>query len=76
VIRQTDAVLRKQAMPARKPKTDEKPQSERFIETARKIGASDDAADFERVFERIAVPKEKITPSIPRPHRTGRRVSS
>jgi hypothetical protein len=63
-------------MPARKPKPDEKPQSERFIETAREIGASEDAADFERVFERIVVPKEKITPSVPHPRRTGKRVSS
>lgn len=59
-------------MPARKPKADEKPQSERFIETAQEIGASEDAADFERVFERIVVPKEKITPSVPHPHRTGK----
>ncbi len=63
-------------MPARKPRPDEKPQSERFIETAREIGASENAAEFERVFERIVVPKEKITPSVPRPHRTGRQVSS
>ncbi len=63
-------------MPSRKPKADEKPQSERFIETAREIGASEDAADFERVFERIVVPKEKITPSVPHPHRTGKQVSS
>ncbi len=63
-------------MPARKPKPDEKPQSERFIETAREIGASEDAADFERVFERIVVPKEKITPSAPRPRRTGKQAFS
>ena len=63
-------------MPARKPKPDEKPQSERFIETAREIGASEDAADFERVFERIVVPKEKITPSVPHPHRIGKQASS
>lgn len=63
-------------MPARKPKPDEKPQSERFIETAREIGASEDAADFEKVFERIAVPKEKVKSLAPHPHRTGKQVSS
>lgn len=63
-------------MPARKPRADEKPQSERFIETAREIGASEDAADFERVFERIVAPKGKVTPSAPPPHRTGKPVSS
>ncbi len=63
-------------MPARKPRPDEKPQSERFIETAREIGASENAADFERVFERIVVPKDNVTPSVPRPHRTGKPPSS
>jgi len=63
-------------MPARKAKTDEKPQSERFIETAREIGASENPADFERVFERVIVPREKVTPSVPHPHRNGKRVSS
>lgn len=63
-------------MPARKPRPDEKPQSERFIEVAREIGASEDPLDFERVFERIVVPKEKTTPSAPHPHRTEKQVSS
>lgn len=63
-------------MPARKPKTDEKPQSERFIETARKSGASENPADFERVFERIVAPKAGVTPSAPPPHRTGKPPSS
>lgn len=63
-------------MPARKPKPDEKPQSERFIETARKIGASENPADFEKVFERIVVSKDNVTPSVPRPHRTGKPPSS
>ncbi len=37
-------------MPARKPRPDEKPQSERFIETAREIGADETPEAFERVF--------------------------
>ena len=41
-------------MPARKPRpTDEKPQRERFIETAREIGASEDPEEFERVFREV-----------------------
>ena len=44
-------------MPARKPKMDEKPQSERFIETARKIGADEAPEAFERVFKQIVQPR-------------------
>lgn len=40
-------------MPARKPKPDEKPQSERFIETAREIGADETPEAFERAFDRV-----------------------
>ena len=41
-------------MPARKPPPpDEKPQRERFIETAREIGASEDPEEFERVFGQV-----------------------
>lgn len=40
-------------MPARKPRPDEKPQSERFIETARAIGADETPEAFERVFEKV-----------------------
>lgn len=44
-------------MPARKPPSpDEKPQRQRFIETAREIGASEDAADFEQAFRRVVKP--------------------
>ncbi len=38
-------------MPAKKPKPDEKPQSERFIETAREIGADETQEGFERAFK-------------------------
>jgi len=44
-------------MPARKPPPkDEKPQRERFIETARAIGASEDHEEFERVFAKVVKP--------------------
>ena len=63
-------------MPARKtPPPDEKPQRERFIETARAIGTSEDPEDFERIFRRVMKPKE-ITPSAPRSHRSGKPNSS
>lgn len=37
-------------MPARKAKPDERPQRERFIETAREIGADETPERFERAF--------------------------
>jgi hypothetical protein len=44
-------------MPARKPPPpDEKPQRERFIETAREIGASEDPKEFERAFRKVVRP--------------------
>ena len=46
-------------MPARKPKSDEKPQSERFIETAREIGADETSESFDRVFEAVVNPPQK-----------------
>jgi hypothetical protein len=36
-----------------KPKPDDPAQSKRFIETAREIGASDNAKDADEVFRRI-----------------------
>ncbi len=43
-------------MPARKPTPrDEKPQRERFVETAKEIGASDNPEDFERLFSKVVV---------------------
>lgn len=46
-------------MPARKPPPlDEKPQHERFIETAREIGASEDPEEFERAFRQVVRPKQ------------------
>jgi hypothetical protein len=46
-------------MPRKKPRPKEKPQRERFIETARKIGADESGMAFERDFKRIVPPKEK-----------------
>lgn len=44
-------------MPAKKPKPTEKPQSERFIETAREIGADETPEGFERAFRKaVTVP--------------------
>jgi hypothetical protein len=56
-------------MPARKPRPkDEKPQRERFIETAREIGASEDPQEFERAFLKIV--KRPVTiASAPHSHR-------
>jgi hypothetical protein len=46
------------AMPAKKPKAEEKPQRERFIEAARKAEASENPGDFEGVFNKIVRPIE------------------
>ena len=40
-------------MPAKKPKPAEKPQSERFIETAREIGTDERKEGFERAFKKV-----------------------
>ena len=45
-------------MPARKPKTDERPQSERFIETAREIGADRPSKAFEALVKKM-MPERK-----------------
>ena len=62
-------------MPARKPRPPgEKPQRERFIETAREIGASEDPQEFERVFREVVKPKD--TPSRTSIRDTGEPTSS
>jgi len=54
-------------MPARKPPPpDEKPQFERFIETARAIGAGETDEELERVIRKIAPPQTKVTPKASR----------
>lgn len=40
-------------MPARKPKPDEKPQIEDFIETARKLGSDESREAFDRAFRKV-----------------------
>jgi hypothetical protein len=53
-------------MPARKPPPpDERPQRDRFIETARQIGASEDPKEFERAFEKAMgrpAPSARVKP--------------
>lgn len=62
-------------MPARKPRPkDEKPQFERFLETARKVEAGETDEVLERQIGRIArapIPDTKDT-SVPRPRRSGK----
>ena len=40
-------------MPVKKPKPDEKPQRDRFIETAREIGADETKQGFDKAFFKI-----------------------
>lgn len=47
-------------MPARKPKPGEKPQFERFIETARKVEANETDEALEKVIKKIAPPKRPV----------------
>lgn len=47
-------------MPKPKPPTkDEKPQKERFIETAKEVGADESPQEFERAFEKIVPAKKR-----------------
>ena len=43
-------------MPAPKPKPDQRPQREDFIEAARKLGSDESREGFERLFDKIARP--------------------
>ena len=48
--------------PPRKPKkttTSDKEQSERFIETARKLSADESGKEFEHTFKKIVTPKRR-----------------
>lgn len=48
-------------MPARKPPpTNERPQSEDFIETARALGGDESREAFERVFEKITTARPHL----------------
>jgi hypothetical protein len=44
------------------PKKDERPQRERFIETAGELGCDDDEAAFDEKLKRIAKRRPKPTP--------------
>lgn len=50
-------VLKETEVPARKPRPEEKLQSERFIETARALGADESAEAFEQVFRDVVLHK-------------------
>ena len=50
------------AVVARKAKADKKPQSQRFIETARELGCDEDEAAFDEKLKRIATAKPNPKP--------------
>ena len=55
-------------MPARKPRPDETPQFERFLETARQVGADETDKALERALDAIAQKRRQSatsTPSMP-----------
>ena len=45
--------------PAKSGKAKAKEQSERFIQTARELGADESGEAFERVFDRVVLSKDK-----------------
>lgn len=49
-------------MPVPKPKPEQRPQSEDFTETARKLGSDESREGFERVFEKIVKPTPAKAP--------------
>jgi hypothetical protein len=53
----------KRPKPKSKPKVTDKEQSERFIETARAIGADESGEQFKRASEKILVAKPALKPS-------------
>jgi hypothetical protein len=62
-------------MPARKlPSPDERPQFERFLETAREIGAAETDEGLDAVLRRVIPPKP--SPSVPRSRRNEKPGSS
>jgi len=50
-------------MPAKKTTLTDEERAKRIRETAEKIGASDDPAEFERAFKRIAIKTPRSRPS-------------
>jgi len=49
-----------------KPKRDDAEEYRRFLETARKVEASDDPKDFDRAFKRV-IPVKRDTPTRRKP---------
>jgi hypothetical protein len=63
-------------MPARKPPpSDEKPQFERFLETVREVEAAETDDGLGEAVRKV-LPKKKVTPSAPRPRRSGKQGAS
>ena len=53
------SVAKRPAKAAKKTKAKEKPQRERFIETARAIGVDETGKEFERLFDRVVSRKNE-----------------
>jgi hypothetical protein len=49
---------------AKKHKLTDDERHARFVDTARKVGASDDPKDFEQAFKRVTTPSKKAAKSI------------
>ncbi len=47
---------------ADKPKLTDAERHKRFVETAKKVGASENLEDFDRAFERVVRPKPSVPP--------------
>lgn len=47
-------------MPAKKPKPNERPQCERFVQTAREIGADETNEGFEKAFDLIVMNQTSV----------------
>lgn len=48
-----------------KPKSDDEKQSQRFVETARKLESDESGKEFERAFVTVVSPKPKAGPARP-----------
>ncbi len=59
-------------MPAKKPKSDEKPQRERFIEAAREAGANETEEGFEEAFKGLHVRESQAPDQKKAAHRAAR----
>jgi hypothetical protein len=64
-------------MPARKPRPiDERPQFERFLETARKIGAAETDDGLENILRKVVRPKTSIEAAPASPRSTSKKGRS